>query len=267
MHCRIFVTPAILVLMLATVGTAAPPDDEHLLVKEPAYQSGAPKYCLLTFGPAADTGVWLVHDGDTLYVDRNGNGDLTDPGESVAADDKQSTPQDGQFAFVVGDLQDGDLTHRDLRVAVMRLDHLSDRNETVRRILESAPEARFYYVSVDVQVPGRRGAGLEGRVPQVANGDSNGFLRFAEAAADAPLINFRGPWQITLSEPLRLTIGRQVDAYLAVGTPGIGAGTTAFVGYEELIPPGLAPRIEVTFAAADAGATPHKELFELRQRC
>ncbi len=29
---------------------------------------------------------WLVRDGDTLYVDRNGNGDLTEPGEKVAAE-------------------------------------------------------------------------------------------------------------------------------------------------------------------------------------
>lgn len=267
MHRRFLPAPAIFAVMLVSVGTAAPPDNPHHLVKEPPYQSGAPKYCLLTFGPAADTGVWLVHDGDSLFVDRNGNGDLTDPGERVTADEKQSTPRDGQFAFVVGDLQDGDLTHRDLRVAVMRLDHLSDRNETVRRILESAPEARFYYVSVDVEMPGRRGAGMGGRIPQVANNDANGFLRFAEAAADAPLINFGGPWQVTLSEPLRLTIGRQVDAYLAVGTPGIGAGTTAFVGYEELIPPDLAPRIEVAFPVVDPGARPHKELFELPRRC
>ncbi|HEY8506570.1 MAG TPA: hypothetical protein VIL46_18450, partial [Gemmataceae bacterium] len=37
--------------------------------KEPACQTKAPKYCLLVFGPAADYRVWLVLDGDTLYVD------------------------------------------------------------------------------------------------------------------------------------------------------------------------------------------------------
>ena len=31
--------------------------------------------------PEAQTRVWIVQDGDTLYVDRNGNGDLTEPGE------------------------------------------------------------------------------------------------------------------------------------------------------------------------------------------
>jgi hypothetical protein len=49
--------------------------------KEPVYQSKNPQYCLLAFGSEAKIHVWLVIDGDALYVDRNGNGDLTDPGE------------------------------------------------------------------------------------------------------------------------------------------------------------------------------------------
>src|SRR5262249_8147594 len=53
---------------------------ERTIAKEPAYKS-KPKYCLLVFGPEAKTRVWLVLDGDTLYVDRNGNGDLTETGE------------------------------------------------------------------------------------------------------------------------------------------------------------------------------------------
>ena len=44
------------------------------------YQSKSPKYALLIFGPEARTRIWLVLDGTTLYVDRNGNGDLTDAG-------------------------------------------------------------------------------------------------------------------------------------------------------------------------------------------
>ncbi len=50
---------------------------DRTIAKEPAYQSKQPRYCLLVFGSEAKTRVWLVLDGDTLYVDRNGNGDLT----------------------------------------------------------------------------------------------------------------------------------------------------------------------------------------------
>jgi len=58
---------------------------ERSIRKEPAYQSKTPRYCLLVFGPEAKTRIWLVLDGKTLYVDRNGNGDLTEGGMSQPA--------------------------------------------------------------------------------------------------------------------------------------------------------------------------------------
>jgi hypothetical protein len=44
---------------------------ERRLTKEPAYQTKIPKYALLLFGPKARLRVWVVLDGETLYVDRN----------------------------------------------------------------------------------------------------------------------------------------------------------------------------------------------------
>jgi hypothetical protein len=55
--------------------------------KEPPYQTKAPRYCLAVFGPRAELRVWLVLDGRALYADRNGNGDLTEPGERVAPEE------------------------------------------------------------------------------------------------------------------------------------------------------------------------------------
>src|SRR4051794_25720010 len=57
---------------------------ERTIKKEPAYQSKEPKYCLLVFGPEAETRVWLVVDDGAMYFDRNGNGDLTEEGKRVA---------------------------------------------------------------------------------------------------------------------------------------------------------------------------------------
>ena len=48
--------------------------------KEPVYAK-SPKYCLVVFGAEAKFRVWLIIDGDALYVDLNGNGDLTEKGE------------------------------------------------------------------------------------------------------------------------------------------------------------------------------------------
>src|SRR5882672_3336831 len=55
------------------------------IAKEPKYAS-QPYYALLVFGPEAAKRVWLVLDGDVLYVDRNCNGDLTEKDKRVALD-------------------------------------------------------------------------------------------------------------------------------------------------------------------------------------
>jgi hypothetical protein len=48
--------------------------------REPDYR-GEATYGLLVFGEEAKFRVWVVRDGDDIYVDANGNGDLTEPGE------------------------------------------------------------------------------------------------------------------------------------------------------------------------------------------
>src|SRR5215472_15887430 len=85
---------------------------DRTIGKEPAYKS-APKYCLLVFRPEAKTRVWLVRDGNVLYVDRNGNGDLTGPGARLAG---EKCP-DG-IKWRVGDVREREAktAHKDLLV-------------------------------------------------------------------------------------------------------------------------------------------------------
>src|SRR5882724_5540093 len=103
------------------IGTLAAADlgkVEGTLRKEPAYQTKTPKYGLLVFGPEAADRVWLVHDGDTLYVDRNGNGDLTEPGEKIKAKaDKSRDHAEFGYTFEVGDLSVGGKVHKGLSVS------------------------------------------------------------------------------------------------------------------------------------------------------
>src|SRR5436309_9073053 len=86
------------------------------IAKEPAYQTSTPKYCLLVFGLDAKTRVWLVQDGDTLFVDRNGSGDLTEDGKRV----KLKQQDDSYRSFEAGDLTIGGLTHTGLSVSQMK---------------------------------------------------------------------------------------------------------------------------------------------------
>src|ERR1043166_3016684 len=97
---------------------AGPGKIDRNIGKEPVYQTKAPRYGLLLFGPEGKERVWLVLDGDTLYVDRNGNGDLTDPGEKVAAEkNTRSDPEKYGHSFDVGDLTVGGKTHKGLHVS------------------------------------------------------------------------------------------------------------------------------------------------------
>src|SRR5690606_1169970 len=79
-------------ILLSAVTAIADDDRSRLegvkrtVQNEPDYRT-VPKYCLLVFGPQAETSVWLVEDGNRLFVDQNANGGLTDDGEPVAAED------------------------------------------------------------------------------------------------------------------------------------------------------------------------------------
>jgi hypothetical protein len=109
-----------LLLPLAALFLRLPPTSaadmallDRTIGKEPKYQT-KPLYCLLVFGPEPKHKAWLVLDGDTLYVDRHGTGDLTQADCRVAA---KSDPYTERF-FEAGDLTIHGVTYSDLRLYV-----------------------------------------------------------------------------------------------------------------------------------------------------
>src|SRR4051812_27201321 len=99
-------------VMLAAGVVAAPAADlariDRTIKKEPVYLSKSPKYGLLVFGPKAETRIWIVLDlaaepsdpdgsKSFLYVDRNGDGDLTGADEKI-----NCTPQKQETAVSFG---------------------------------------------------------------------------------------------------------------------------------------------------------------------
>lgn len=233
---------------------------DRTIGKEPAY-AGTPRYCLLVFGPDAKERVWLVHDGDTLYVDRNGNGDLTEPGEAVTAPrDKHRDPDETRYEFKVGELNVGGRVHKELTVRA---------SPVARAGLASDPKARKYGIALLADRPDLGGRGTDGRVTQLAGvryGDE--LLVFADKPAAAPIVHIGGPLQATFSEekPV-LRLDRDNEVLLVVGTPGHGPGTFAEIAYEGTIPDGARPTVEVAFPAARAGDPPVRMLYELKGRC
>jgi hypothetical protein len=257
-----------LVLLPTFISAAAGADLSQIkrsLVKEPVYHS-QPKYCLLVFGPEAKTRVWLVQDGDVLYVDRNGNGGLTEPSKKVHAETQDK--DQASYSFRVGDIAEGSRRHKDLMVAVAKIDYLADSEPSVKSLLAKNANARGYTITCEVEMPGWKGAGVGGRVQQRALfQDVNGVLQFADKPQDAPVVHFGGPWQIAFFSRQQLMLGRETDVVLGVGTPGIGAGSTAWIDYEGVVPEGVFPTLDVTYAPKRPGESPICEHYELKRRC
>jgi len=238
---------------------------ERKIAKEPAYQTKTPKYCLLVFGPEAKTRVWLVQDGDVLYVDRNGNGDLTEEGKRVTL--KQNS--DNYRSFEAGDIKADGLTHTGLSVSQLKASAESVGNdEEWERIKKSGPEPWMWWVRLTVERPAEDKRDLPKSISYVINGDGLGMLLFADKPQDAPIIHLNGPWSLGLQDrKQRLIAGEKSNLQIGVGTQGVGPGTFAFVLYTNTIPKDAYPDAEITFPAKSPGQQPIHQKFTLKDRC
>lgn len=262
----------LLAALAAPVAAADLATIDRAIKKEPAYK-GKPAYLLLAFGGKADR-AWLVHDGDHLYVDRDGDGDLTGKDEKVARKvDKNRSEQEG-WTFEAGELRVGGKTHKALTVSVMPLKAYADTSlcrgfKPFLAAMKADPKGLMASVMIDVESARLKGGGLGGRLSYMAGPvDGAGVLQFAARAKDAPVLHLDGPTQITLYGPKpSLTLGRGNDLVLAAGTAGRGPGTLAMLLYDDTIPKEAHPRVEVSWPGARSGDKPLKELYELKDRC
>ena len=266
MRTQPFVFAAAAVLMGAALAESADlATVERSIAKEPAYQTKAPRYCLLVFGPEARFHVWLVQDGDLLYVDRNGDGDLTGKDERVEIKQKEKTYR----IFEVGDLRDGVLTHTGLRVTQMLAgpEFVGNPRE-LERIKGADGEPWVWTVSVAAERPADDTRALSRHIKYVVNGDGLGFLVFASRPQDAPVIHLNGPWTLGLQDiKQRLTSGHKSNLQIGVGTQGVGPGTFSFVLYPETIPPDVYPVAEITFPPKSPAGKPITDKYTLKERC
>ena len=97
---------------------------------------------------------------------------------------------------------------------------------------------------------------------------SHGVLLFAGTPAAAPVMHFGGPLQVSFYGELpKLRLGRECEFDLVVGTPGVGNGTFAMLGYEDTVPKDAKPVAEITYQPAKPGDPPVKEKYEIKERC
>jgi hypothetical protein len=221
--------------MALTAGAADLTKIDRTIVKEPAYKS-KPKYCLLVFGPEAKIRVWLVRDGDVLYVDRNGNGDLTEIDELCRAREPQdklalefgAKPGDGYRTWRIGDIlsPDGKTTYSRLDVLVFRDAYGFDLRTHHHEFLP-------------------------------------GGLKFADRPQDAPIVHFAGPLAANL-HPDSLIRGQTKELWAGLGTRGLGKGTFVTIFDDKLYNETKLVG-EIEFPAKIVGTKPVKVKIELRR--
>jgi hypothetical protein len=246
---------ALLVLLIAcTVPSAngGSPRPDRRLTKEPIYE-GTPRYYLLVFGPEAKSSVWLVFDGTTLYVDRNGNGDLTEPGERFSAKESKITAEiEGKvyphLQYDIPDIteRDGKTKHTELRVLLMR-----------------ANPKEYGNVFVDV----RTAAGYR----------QYSFFGFRQEKerfpmpATAPFRHFQGPLHLKLIEPSPgLVRGESLDLYAQIETPHEGSPEVCLNhgnGKDLSVPVDVHPIVTIELPTGKPGAKSVKLTVPLDQRC
>jgi hypothetical protein len=234
---------------------------ERKIARQPACK--APKYCLLVFGPDAQFRVWLVQDGETLYVDLNGNGDLTEAGEKVAIKQKEKTYR----SFEAGDLHDGKLRHTGLLVGQMLATPEWVGDQEFARLKQKGSEPWVWTLGLSAERPADDARKLPRHIKYIINGDGLGMLVFADRPEDAPIVHLNGPWTLGLQDTKgRFVVGEKSQLQIGVGTQGIGAGTFSFVMYANTIPDDVYPLADITFPAK-AGGKPITSHAVLKSRC
>lgn len=216
---------------------------ERRIRREPAYVD-APRYALLVFGAKAETKVWMVEDGKTLYVDRNANGDLTDDGGPLKPTELREIGRssDGSprwdFAYVLDAItpQAGGSRHTKFRLSRWNYGQEEDG----------------YGLSVHV----------DGVTPMYA-----GWTPFwADSAGEAQVIHFGGrlrPRLLRLEDgALTYNSNRLSVAFI---TPGVGKGAYARLSIEAPLPM-VAPVVRIDWPVAK-GAEPLRTTHRLTQRC
>lgn len=248
--------------------------------REPAYRS-APRYCLLVFGPEAEHRVWLVLDGDSLYVDRNGNGDLTKDGTRVAVgkwEPAKAHPAHSHEKFIrAGDLQLGGLTHTGLTVVQTQFQRKIDpsvenakswqtHNDDVWR--QTGDGITFLvYLDLDTRCYEQFKTARDRNVRHCSAAWWIGSpLSFGRSRADAPVLHFGGPLTLRVADT-ELRRGKKPQEVTAnLGTPGLGAFVVADY---ELVPDDLSfdPVLEVEFPSGAPGLPPLTQKIRLDHRC
>lgn len=246
-------------LLFATAATNAIELEkvERTIGTQPKYLAPDQGYVLLVFGESAER-TWLVFDGEILYVDRNGDGDLIDSNETI----RPTRIDEEASIYKVGPVG----ATKKYNLLVMRIP-----DQIV--VVASLPGERIQ-VAESVKF-----STLANKAP---------IIHFDGTITIAAL---DGGLSVAIGQHAQLTSnllpGIESEFYAQLGTPGIGEGAFASLAYIKtsfdefckivqresmeippmLIPEGVFPRLDIEFKNADASKGPIKRHYFLKERC
>jgi hypothetical protein len=211
--------------------------------REPAYKN-KPLYCLVVFGPELRPRIWLVLDGDILYVDRNGNGDLTEVGKPL--EDHETA----QFPKV--EIEGADHVKRELDLFIYDW-----RPGQAARPDENGP-------SLTIRDQGNRTYG--------AWGDHESAVIWSSHPETAPILHVGGPLQMGFEVRAKYAFRQKTadtfELSVGVGTKGFGNGSFVHLKYwNGAIPDQLQPTARLEFSNKTPGGPPVRLDVTLQHRC
>jgi hypothetical protein len=166
--------------------------------KEPAYR-GKPRYALLVFGHDAKSRMWFVQDDQSLFIDRNGNDDLTEHSERFGS-------SNGSSFYALRFPANGHDSHLELF---------------------THPDGTFTMT-----------IGLQKRKQHVGV-DLMARPSWGSSPKNAPIVHLDGPKELAMYGPPKIiprmttpSGQRRFSLRLMVGTSGLGKGT--FASYDEV---------------------------------
>jgi hypothetical protein len=232
---------AVLLLPCLLVAAPVPPKVDRSIGKEPRY-AGKPRYALLLIGEEQKR-VWLVQDGDVLYADTNGDGDLSD-----------EKPIRGERARVT--------RHEEVWDRVAFEVVLPGKLGLHYESYDDPKVNDFLFLFTDVTQPPFSRVTIH----QGASGDASGDFRFTEKREECPVFRFLGPLTMRPLGAKKFPRGGEEDLTVRVGTHGLGKGSFVSLEYDR-VPDEVDPKAEIVFPAKTPGGEPVKLTVSLKQRC
>jgi hypothetical protein len=232
--------------------------------KEPKYEQ-EPRYALLVFGATRQTRSWLVLDGNILYVDRNGNGDLTEPDNRIVVKPKNGGPQLGNPGMYRGiDVYEFTIKTGS-RACPFRLWHWV-RAEHFEPTTESEKQLQTDWLAK------RYEAGILWRLEGVGRGQTGIYLM--PKPADAQVCAIDGTLTFAVKVPDYQVLQRgeggcELSFHIVVpGHPHRGALHPCFSRLTtKEVPPAAHLEVEMEYPPKSANASPIRRKYLLKERC